>query len=104
MSFIAKLEKVGFATLGKQEAQDRDLGLCYSLFNSWPWFSNENGVVITRTVTLAPQAPAPFLLLTPTRVCGDFDIHRCRSPLQGTGQASPGYITTSSAIRKDPQI
>lgn len=86
MPFIAKLEKVGFVTLGRQEAEDRNLGLCYSFLDSLPWFSNENGVVITRTAILAPQAPVPFLLLTLPRVCGDaFDIHRCRSPLQGIG-------------------
>lgn len=54
MSFTAKLEKVRFVTLAKREGQDRDVGFCYSL--TLPRFPDEDGVVITRAATLAPQA------------------------------------------------
>ena len=65
MSFIAKLEKVGFVTLGKQEARQK-LGLCYSL-TLGHGFSNENRVVITRTVTLGASGPRAFSVPHPHR-------------------------------------
>lgn len=102
MSFIAKSEKVRFVTLGKREGQGRDVGFCYS--NSSPWFSNENGVLITRAATLVPEAQ--FLVRSSpsqesVEMCLTFtDVAApCRAPVS----LAPYYVPISSAIRKDPQ-
>lgn len=103
MSFIAKLEKVRFVTLGKREGQNRDVGFCYSLTLRRGFLTGTECCYHQGCDTCA-SGPAPFLLLTLPRVCGDvFDIHRCRSTLQDTDQPSPDYVPISSAIRKGPQ-
>lgn len=68
MSFIAKLEKVGFVTLGKQEAREREpWPLLLFLLTLGHGFSNENTVVITRTVTLGASGPRAFSVPHPHR-------------------------------------
>lgn len=105
MSFIAKLEKVRSVTLEKREARDGDLGLCYSLFNSWPWFSNgSSGVDIPRTVTLCASGPSAFSAPHPQKglveTCLTFtDVAApCRAPVRPARVT----LTISSAALKGP--
>lgn len=99
MSFTAKLKKVRFVT--RERGQDR-VGVLFS--SSLPRFSKASPSGCRSGWDVCASVSFFYSSTSQESVEIDAsDIHRCRSTLRGTRRPSPGYLSISSAIRKDPQ-